>query len=289
MSLLIFDTHPLIIDKKLAKIIGLNQALVLQQVHYWLELNKENERNFHEGRYWTYNTIKEWQEEFPFWSKETVKRAFSKLRELGFILVDNFNLYQMDRTLWYSIDYNRLKEYIRSNSPDDDDNIDQMQRDNMTPPLPEITSETTTEISKPSVNQEKQRDRKIDNNYNLKKEYEEIIKRCELYAIDESYREAAAHAIKLLLLDMEKDGRLKIGENYYPIEMVRKDLKKLDFLTVQHGINKFKEASGNYEIRNTVSYLKSCIYNAIHELDIEVDSKLRSRGIINCGRFVYLI
>ena len=188
----------------MAKIIGLNQALVLQQVHYWLELNKENKRNFHEERYWTYNTIEEWQEEFPFWSKETVKRAFSKLRELGFILVDNFNLRQMDRTLWYSIDYDRLKNYIRSNSPDDKDDIDPMQKVNMTPPLPEITSETTTEIFNPSVNQEKETDRKIDNNYNFEKEYEEIVKRCELYAIDESYREPAAHAIKLLLFTWRK-------------------------------------------------------------------------------------
>ena len=42
MTLLMFDKHPLVIDKKLAKIIGLNQAMILQQVHYWLELNKKN-------------------------------------------------------------------------------------------------------------------------------------------------------------------------------------------------------------------------------------------------------
>ena len=158
MSLLIFDEHPLVIDKKIAKAIGLNQAMILQQVHYWLELNKKNKRNFHEGRHWTYNTINEWQEEFPFWSRETVKRAFNKLRELGLILVGNFNIYKMDRTLWYSIDYEKLNEYIGSNSPDDKRKSDPMEKELMTSAIPETTPETTTEIYNQSVNQEEQTD-----------------------------------------------------------------------------------------------------------------------------------
>lgn len=61
-----FKAHPLVVDKHLAKILGLNEALVLQQINYWLEINKKKNNNFHDGRYWTYNTLKEWQEEFPF-------------------------------------------------------------------------------------------------------------------------------------------------------------------------------------------------------------------------------
>ena len=177
MTLLIFDKYPLVIDKQLTKVIGLNQALILQQVYYCLKLNKKNNRNFHEGRYWTYNTINEWQEEFPFWSKETVKRAFNKLRQLGFIMVDNFNVYKMDRTLWYSIDYDRLNEYIRSNSIDHGSESDLMEGDNMTSAIPETSSETTKEIYNLSVNQEKQTDGKTDNSFNLKKEYIKIINR----------------------------------------------------------------------------------------------------------------
>ena len=33
----LFDEHPLVIDVKLAQIIGLNEAIVLQQVNYWLQ------------------------------------------------------------------------------------------------------------------------------------------------------------------------------------------------------------------------------------------------------------
>lgn len=295
MSLLIFDEHPLVIDKKLAKAIGLNQAMILQQVHYWLETNKKNKRNLHEGRYWTYNTINEWQEEFPFWSRETVKRIFKKLRDIGFLLVDNFNIYQMDRTLWYTIDYDKLNEYMGANSSKDDIEKDLMQEETLTSTLPETTPEITTESYSQSFNQVKE-DKDVEEikqtrrkrstermnniNSNFKVEYEKIIDKCELFAIDENYRNAVAHAIKLLLLDVENNQRLKIGDNYHPIEIVREDVKKIDFHIVQHAINKFKGASENYEIKNATGYLKACIYNAIYEMDIEVDSRLRFAGLI---------
>lgn len=32
-----------------------------------------------------------------------------------------------------------------------------------------------------------------------------------------------------------------------PFEMVKKDLEKIDFHIVQHGVNKFKEASEDHE------------------------------------------
>ena len=108
----LFNDNTLTIDKELATIIGLNEALILQQVHYWLKVNEKNKRNCYGGRYWTYNTINEWQEKLPFWSTSTVKRIFKKLRDMNLIIVDNFNLYQMDRTLWYTINYEELKKLV---------------------------------------------------------------------------------------------------------------------------------------------------------------------------------
>ena len=63
----LFDDHSIVLDRRLETLLGLNEDIVLQQVHYWLELNRKNKRNFHEGRYWNYNTIKKWQEEFPLY------------------------------------------------------------------------------------------------------------------------------------------------------------------------------------------------------------------------------
>src|SRR5690554_220537 len=102
MSKLLFNEQPLVIDKELAKLIGLNEAIVLQQIHYWLEINKKADKNFKDERYWTYNSVKDWQEEFPFFSYDTVKRTLTKLREMGLLFTGNYNKLKTDRTLWYS-------------------------------------------------------------------------------------------------------------------------------------------------------------------------------------------
>lgn len=109
MSKLLFNSHPLVIDPDLAKLIGLNEAIIIQQIHYWIEINKKAERNFYDNRYWTYNTIKEWHEKyFPFWSFNTVHRTIQKIESMGILLVGSFNQDPSNRTKWYTIDYEVL-------------------------------------------------------------------------------------------------------------------------------------------------------------------------------------
>lgn len=302
----LFNSHPLVVDKELATILGLNEALVLQQVHYWLETNKKNKRNFHEGRYWTYNTIDEWQEEFPFWSTSTVKRVFKKLRDMNLTLVDNFNIYQMDRTLWYTINYEELERlvenYIKANekilpNPEEqnapfisskqnshDTQNGQMEKLNVTLAIPETSTEISTGISSQSIYPSREQTKEgIDGlNYTQNKNkinYEKIIQKCELYAIDKNYREAIAHAIRLLIFDVEKSKIIKVGDNYIPVEIAKKDLERLDYFVVEYAINRFKEVSEKTYIKNPIGYLKVLIYNSINEIDIERDSKLRFNGI----------
>jgi len=41
MNKILFDEQPIVIDKVLARKIGLNEAIVIQQVHYWLKINEK--------------------------------------------------------------------------------------------------------------------------------------------------------------------------------------------------------------------------------------------------------
>ncbi|EHU5358217.1 conserved phage C-terminal domain-containing protein [Listeria monocytogenes] len=103
---LLINDYPLQVLPTLAREIGLNEAIVLQQIHYWL--NKK--QNLHDGRYWTYRSIQKWQEEnFSFWSLNTVKRTFTSLREKKLLLTANYNKKKFDKTVWYSIDYDALE------------------------------------------------------------------------------------------------------------------------------------------------------------------------------------
>ena len=120
MTNILYNVEPKIINTQLACLIGLNEAIVLQQLHYWLEKNKATATNFYDGRYWTYGTIQEYLErDFPFWSFNTVKRTLAKLMEFGFIIKGNYNRVNFDKTNWYSIDYEALDKWLAQNAPID--------------------------------------------------------------------------------------------------------------------------------------------------------------------------
>ncbi len=107
MSKLLIPSKPLQVLPQLAVQIGLNEALVLQQIHYWLE-DSEHE---HDGRRWIYNTFGEWQSQFPFWSERTLQRIMGKLVKLDLVEVHKFNESNWDRTNWYTLKYEQLEVY----------------------------------------------------------------------------------------------------------------------------------------------------------------------------------
>lgn len=107
----LMDEHPMIVERSLARIIRVNEAIVIQQIHYWLVKNKENNINFKEGRYWTFNSMQKWHDDvFDFWSESTLRRIFTSIEKKELLIVGNFNKMGFDRTKWYSIDYDKLNE-----------------------------------------------------------------------------------------------------------------------------------------------------------------------------------
>jgi hypothetical protein len=100
--------HPIVISAELAEHVGLNEAIVLQQLNYWIEGTGSGIE--HDGRRWVYNTQPKWQEQFPFWSVDTVKRTFTSLQKNGLILVRQLAKAKHDRTNYYAINHERLNE-----------------------------------------------------------------------------------------------------------------------------------------------------------------------------------
>lgn len=109
MTKLLLDDEPLIILPQLAVAIGLNESIIVQQLHYWLEKSE----NVRDGYKWVYNTYGDWQKQFPFWSESTIRRIITKLEKLGIIVSANFNRSKIDKTKWYRIDYNQLAEWTQ--------------------------------------------------------------------------------------------------------------------------------------------------------------------------------
>lgn len=112
---LLLKTRPLLFNPMLASRIGLNEAIVVQQLAYWLEETTSGIEQ--DGRKWIWNSLTEWQKQFPFWSEDTVKRAFASLREKGVISVEQLNKSKHDRTNFYSINWGCDHLNDKSNLP----------------------------------------------------------------------------------------------------------------------------------------------------------------------------
>lgn len=95
------DMHSFSVD--VAKEVGVNAAILLQSIKFWCAKNKANGKNEHEGLYWTYNSVKAWQELYPYLGKSAIDSALKKLEERGYIRIGNFNKIAYDRTKWYAI------------------------------------------------------------------------------------------------------------------------------------------------------------------------------------------
>ncbi len=102
--------HPLLIPPDLAKEIGLHEAVILQQIHYWLE--KSN--HLIDGCRWIYNTYRAWQKQFPFLSLCAIRRAIARLERMNLLKTERFEQRRWNQTKWYSINYQRLEVLISS-------------------------------------------------------------------------------------------------------------------------------------------------------------------------------
>jgi len=89
-------------DSDVVKDVGANAAIIYQNIKFWCEKNAANEHHFHEGLYWTYNSMEAFCKLFDCFTVSQIKTALNKLEENGFIKSGNFNKSGYDRTKWYA-------------------------------------------------------------------------------------------------------------------------------------------------------------------------------------------
>lgn len=96
-------------DKDIASIIGVNEAIVLNNLIFWIEKNKAKCKHFYDNKFWTYNSSKAFAEQFPFWSQQQIARILKSLITQEIIVIGNYNKIKFDRTTWYSLSYKFYK------------------------------------------------------------------------------------------------------------------------------------------------------------------------------------
>lgn len=83
--------------------VGVNCAVIIQSIYYWVTKNEANEKNHYDGHYWTYNSVSAFSELFPYLSARQISTALRKLEDEGYILTGNYNKMKWDRTKWYAL------------------------------------------------------------------------------------------------------------------------------------------------------------------------------------------
>ena len=91
---------------EIAEKYGILEAILLNNFYFWIKKNEANDKNFHEGRYWTYNSAKALHRLFPYASERKIRSAIKHLEDEGLVLTGNYNNSAYDRTMWYALTEN---------------------------------------------------------------------------------------------------------------------------------------------------------------------------------------
>ena len=105
---LLIDEPPLVVLPGLAVAIGLNEAIVLQQLHFLLQNPKTGA--VVGGEHYIYNSYRQWHKHFQFFSESTVKRTFLNLERQGLVESIQPNKRDHDHRKYYRVAYDALDQ-----------------------------------------------------------------------------------------------------------------------------------------------------------------------------------
>ena len=104
---------------------GPEEAIMLTNIEFWIKKNEANGKHFHDGRYWTYNSLEAFTQIFPFWSVKQIRRILKSLIDQGAIVTGSYNQSVYDHTTWYALSDSYAKKG-KHGVPEDESRISQM-------------------------------------------------------------------------------------------------------------------------------------------------------------------
>lgn len=130
-------------DVDIAKKFGVNAAILMQNIFFWCEHHRANNKCFHDGYYWTFNSARAFAELFPYMSEYQIRTALQKLVDGGMIITGNYNKSAYDRTTWYAVTVFGTS-MIKKCKMDDVQNQNGTQ--NKQSPIPDINTDINTDM-----------------------------------------------------------------------------------------------------------------------------------------------
>jgi hypothetical protein len=83
----LYDDDTLIISKPLAQALGIAESIILRRIAHWCRYNesKHTLTHFIDGKWWSYNTYEEWENDIKIYAAPSIKKALLHLEDLKLI------------------------------------------------------------------------------------------------------------------------------------------------------------------------------------------------------------
>jgi|ERR1700722_2669332 len=100
-----------ILDIDLATRYDVNVAIFLQNIAFWTKTNIANNKHYHDGHYWTYNSMKAFSVLFPFWTIKQIRVIIQRCIDEELLIKGNYNHLKYDQTSWYALTQKGLEAF----------------------------------------------------------------------------------------------------------------------------------------------------------------------------------
>lgn len=81
---------------------GLREAVLIQNLHFWVAHNYANGKHKHDGRTWTYNSVHAFEALFPYLSYKQIRTSLEALITLDVLVRGYYSTNPADRSSWFA-------------------------------------------------------------------------------------------------------------------------------------------------------------------------------------------
>jgi hypothetical protein len=267
---------------------GIDSAIMLGNIFFWIQHNEANEKNFFDGRYWTYNSQKAFSDLFPYWNRAKIQRILSYLEEQGLLMKGNYNKSAYDRTTWFALtdkglslfgvqndkmhcsdlnngEFENEQSNVQNRTIESSEMSNQMFRNEQ--PIPDINTDKNSDEKLQSITQSKGgliEWAKYPRDF-FEKHFETAFK-----ANDEFYLKLVELIGEVCNSDVES---YAINKAQVPAEVVKSRLLKLNQFHLEYVIEEYSKLTA--KVINVRAYLIAMLYNSPTTIDASYINKVR--------------
>ncbi len=89
-------------DTGYAMAYGVDEAIMIRNLQFFITANANRGHNFRDGRFWTYDRLEDFTSHFPYWTIKQIRRILASLVQQEVIIKGEFNSSWSNRTQWYA-------------------------------------------------------------------------------------------------------------------------------------------------------------------------------------------